>query len=248
MTRSRSPNRNRAFEIYKEHSGKITNKEIADMLNEKSNNIATWKKRDAWDKKVKRKGGAPKGNLNNLKNGIYYNPIKHDFPDFLKKYIPTTTQSIIKGTVESGVSLLDMLWTNIQFQFAAVVRSQKIMYVKNKKEMIKELKKSKIKTKSRSTQKTSTDKSEKEVEYEFQFAWDRQATFLKNQSRAMSELRNLIKQYDEMLHKNWDLATEEQKLRIEKLKAVVDKVKDNDKGKLKDGILKDMLEGLKDEI
>jgi hypothetical protein len=43
------------------------------------------------------------------------------------------------------------------------------------------------------------------------------------QARAQSELRSLIKQYDEMLHNNWDRATEEQKLRIEKLKVDVNK-------------------------
>ena len=96
------------------------------------------------------------------------------------------------------------------------------MNVTNKKEMIKELKKSKIKAKNRSTEKTSTNETEEELEYEFQFAWDRQATFVKTQSRAMSELRSLIKQYNEMLHDNWDLATEEQKLRIEKLKADIE--------------------------
>lgn len=42
----------------------------------------------------------------------------------------------------------------------------------------------------------------KKIEYEFQFAWDRQASFLNAQSRAMSELRSLIKQYDEMIHKD----------------------------------------------
>ena len=41
---------------------------------------------------------------------------------------------------------------------------------------------------------------------------------MKAQARAQSELRSLIKQYDEMLHKNWDMATEEQKARIEVLK------------------------------
>ncbi|QXE19527.1 phage terminase small subunit [Clostridium sp. 001] len=262
MSRQRSPNRDKAFKIYKEHKGNISNKEIADLLNESSNNISVWKCRDKWEEKIKRKvgappgnknavgnsGGAPNGNLNNLRHGEYYDPTKHLPKDFLKKYLPMSTKNIIKETVESGISLLDMLWTNIQLQFAAVIRSQKIMYVKNKKEMIKELKKSKVKTKNRSTQKTSTDESDEEYEYEFQFAWDRQATFLKAQSRAMKTLESMIKQYDEMLHKNWNLATEEQKLRIEKLKAAVDKVKNNDKGKLKDGILKDMLEGLKDEI
>ena len=39
------------------------------------------------------------------------------------------------------------------------------------------------------------------------------------QSRAMSELRSMIKQYDEMLHKDWEAASEEQKARINQLKA-----------------------------
>ena len=51
-----------------------------------------------------------------------------------------------------------------------------------------------------------------------QQAWDKQNEFLKAQARAQGELRSLIKQYDEMLHKNWDMATEEQKARIEMMK------------------------------
>ena len=49
--------------------------------------------------------------------------------------------------------------------------------------------------------------------------WDKQANFLKSQARAQGELRSLIKQYDEMLHKNWELATEEQKARIDVMRA-----------------------------
>ena len=40
----------------------------------------------------------------------------------------------------------------------------------------------------------------------------------------MQTLFNMIKQYDEMVHKNWDLVTEEQKLRIEKLKLDISKI------------------------
>lgn len=36
----------------------------------------------------------------------------------------------------------------------------------------------------------------------------------------------MIKQYDEMLHKNWDLSTEEQKVRIESIRAKVDTEKE----------------------
>ena len=163
------------------------------------------------------KGGAPKGNLNNLKTGNYYDPKKHLERDFIKKYIPAATKRIIKETAECGINSLEILWTNIQLQFAAIIRSQKIMNVTSKQEMIKELRKSKTRNKTRNTEKTSTN--EEEFEYEFQFAWDRQATFLNSQSKAMTTIEKLISKYEELLHKNWDLATEEQKIRVKTLKA-----------------------------
>ncbi|OSA92570.1 UNVERIFIED_ORG: hypothetical protein B2H93_14525 [Clostridium botulinum] len=166
-------------------------------------------------------GGAPIGNLNNLQHGNYYDPTKHLEKDFLKKYIPAATKNIIKETAESGISTLEMLWANIQIQFAAIIRSQKIMFVKSKSEMIKELKKEKTYE--------SDDCSSNEKEYEFQFAWDRQATFLNTQSRAMTTLQNMITKYEELLHKNWDLATEEQKVRVDMLKAQIKELNNNDK-------------------
>jgi len=63
--------------------------------------------------------------------------------------------------------------------------------------------------------------------WEVQQAWDKQANFLKSQARAQGELRSLIKQYDEMLHKNWDLASEEQRSRIDHMKAQTDKLTGN---------------------
>ena len=45
------------------------------------------------------------------------------------------------------------------------------------------------------------------------------STIRKSQARAQSELRSMIKQYDEMLHKNWELATDEQKARIEQIRS-----------------------------
>ena len=40
----------------------------------------------------------------------------------------------------------------------------------------------------------------------------------------MKTLESMIKQYDELLHKNWELATEEQKARINQLKAQTGKI------------------------
>ena len=62
-----------------------------------------------------------------------------------------------------------------------------------------------------------------EERWEVQQAWDKQGNFLQAQARAQAELRSMIKQYDELLHKNWDLATEEQRARIAVLKSQVEK-------------------------
>ena len=61
--------------------------------------------------------------------------------------------------------------------------------------------------------------------WEVQQAWDKQASFLQAQAKAQRELTSMIRQYEELLHKNWKLATKEQKARIEQLKANTEKLK-----------------------
>lgn len=223
MGKSRSPNRDKAFEIYKDHNGRISSKEISIILNEKVTNIYSWKNSDKWDKRLERGaplgnknsignkgGGAPEGNLNGLKDGNYCSAEKFLDKGFLKKYIPAATRNIIKGLVEEGVSPLDMLWDNIIFCYTNLIRNQKIMHVKNNGDITKELKKQ------------SWGKNTSE-EYEIQFAWDKQERFIKTQALTMKTLNNLIKDYEDILHKNWDLATEEQRLRIEVFKEKLNK-------------------------
>ncbi|WP_447497686.1 phage terminase small subunit, partial [Clostridioides difficile] len=178
----------------------------------------SWIKRYNWANEKKKgapknKRGAPIGNKN--ATGPPGNKNAEKF-GFFSKYLPEETRELIQEI--SIKDKFDILWEQITIQYAAIIRAQKIMYVKDKEEMIKELKKHE-----------STENGEK-IEYEFQFAWDRQASFLNAQSRAMSELRSLIKQYDEMIHKDWNLATEEQKNRVEKLKCEVDNLKKSDTG------------------
>src|SRR5690554_1247351 len=138
--------------------------------------------------------GPPKNNQNAKKHG------------FFSKYIPEETLEIM-GMLEEK-SPEDLIWDQIMIQYAAIIRAQKIMFVDDKNELVKELKRE------RETENGI------EVEYEFQFAWDRHATFLNAQSRAMSELRSLIKQFNE-------LATEddERRLKLELLQAQIDKAK-----------------------
>lgn len=154
-------------------------------------------------------GGKSTGPKDKTKLKENKNAEKHGF---FSKYLPEETLSIIKEIQEKDP--IDILWDNIQIQYAAILRSQMIMHVKDKEEMIKELKKEKGYN--------SETVTSKEIEYEFQFAWDRQATYLQAQSRAMAELRNMITRYDELCKS--DMATEEQKERIRKLKAETNKL------------------------
>ncbi|ERM50151.1 phage terminase small subunit [Clostridioides difficile] len=193
-------------------------KEISAKYDISLNTLKSWIKRYNWASEKKKgapknKRGAPIGNKN--ATGPPGNKNAEKF-GFFSKYLPEETQDLINEIKDKDK--FDILWEQITIQYAAIIRAQKIMYVKDKEEMIKELKKHE-----------STENGEK-IEYEFQFAWDRQASFLNAQSRAMSELRSLIKQYDEMIHKDWNLATEEQKTRVEKLKCEVDNLSKDDIG------------------
>ncbi|EIS9525001.1 helix-turn-helix domain-containing protein [Clostridioides difficile] len=186
-------------------------KEIAEKHNVSLSTVKSWATR-YWKQKgcnqpkkvATKKRGAPIGNTN--ATGPPGNKNAEKF-GFFSKYLPEETRELIQEI--SIKDKFDILWEQITIQYAAIIRAQKIMYVKDKEEIIKELKKHE-----------STENGEK-IEYEFQFAWDRQASFLNAQSRAMSELRSLIKQYDEMIHKDWNLATEEQRARVEVLKSKI---------------------------
>ncbi|HHD2783811.1 TPA: phage terminase small subunit [Clostridium perfringens] len=233
-----------AFKLFQESNGHITSQKIADKLGVKLSQVKYWRKKFKWKDKLNKNrgaplgnknalgnkgGGAPEGNLNNFKHGNYIDESKFSSKKFLAKYIPKATIKIIDDIEDSGINSLDILWMNITTLLAAIIRSQKIMHVKSKNDLTKELKREKIKSKSKNTGKTSSSESEKELEYELQFAWDKQANFLQAQAKAMKTLEGLINSYEKLLHTNWDLASEEQKARVEKLKAEISKLNGDDK-------------------
>lgn len=207
--------------IKKDYIEGLKQKEICEKYNISINTLKSWIKRYKWaeDKRnkgaPKNKGGAPLKNKNAVGHGAPKGNKNAEKFGFFSKYLPEETLELMENIVEKGQ--IDILWEQITIQYAAIIRAQQIMYVENKEEMIKELKKEEV-----------TEFGNK-LEYEFQFAWDRQATFLNAQSRAMGELRSLIKQYDNMVNANLDLVTEEQKLRIDKLKGEVKKFSGDEK-------------------
>lgn len=194
--------------------------EIASQLNLSPGTIRGWKSKDKWDSKLngalqkntersKRKGAQP-GNKNSS-GGPPGNKKAEKF-GFFSKYLPEETVSIIQ---EMPTDPLDVLWDQIQIAYAAIIRAQQIMYVRDRDD----------KTIEKIEEKDGNVIGER---WEVQQAWDKQGKFLQAQARAQSELRSLIKQYDELLHKRWDLASDEQKARIAQIKAQTDKLKGTD--------------------
>lgn len=226
MAKARSPNREKALQIWLEHKGEISNRALADLLGEKEKTISNWKSRDQWNVvlqtgecsttiRTKSKAGAPKGNKNAVGNSGGAAPKGNSnavIHGFFRKFFPDETLEIMEQ-IEAR-SPLDMLWDNIVIQYTAIIRAQRIMFVQDQGDMTKEIRK----TKTMSTE----DMEMEEQEWEIQFAWDKQANFLQAQSRAMATLQSLIRQYEDMCNKG--LATEEQRLRVEKLKLEVTKL------------------------
>ena len=194
--------------------------EIASQLNLPEGTVRRWKCTHKWDsersdrnseRSVKNRG-APKGNKNAADYGAPKQNKNAEKYGFFSKYLPEETVSIIQ---EMPTDPLDILWDQVQIAYAAIIRAQSIMYVRDQKDV------------------TITKIGHKDGEtvteerWEVQQAWDKHGNFLQAQARAQKTLEGLIKQYDELLHKNWELASEEQKDRIAQLRAQTDKLTGN---------------------
>lgn len=214
MPRAPDPRVEEAKELFDQGMKLI---DIAKQLSVSEGTVRSWKSRYKWgnatlQKKkrnaAKHRGGQP-GNKNAVGHGAPKKNKNAEKHGFFSKYLPEETISIIRDIDEQDP--LDILWGNIQIAYAAIVRAQQIMYVRDKEDLTEE----------------HTGSFDNGDTYNYQQAWDKQATFLKAQARAQSELRSLIKQYDELLHRNWDLASEEQRTRIAHMKAQTDKLTGN---------------------
>lgn len=216
MPRPRSPNRDKALQLWLDSGRKRQLKDIAAELQVSEEQIRKWKNQDKWDKvtlpnakgNVTNHKGAPAGNQNAVGHGAPKQNKNAEKYGFFSKYLPEETVSIIQ---EMPTDPLDILWDQVQIAYAAIIRAQSIMYVRDQKDV------------------TITKIGHKDGEtvteerWEVQQAWDKQGNFLQAQARAQKTLEGLIKQYDELLHKNWELASEEQKARIAVLKSQVEK-------------------------
>ncbi|MCY7059537.1 phage terminase small subunit [Streptococcus oralis] len=212
MGRARDPNRDKAFEIYSENNGNIELIEIAERLGVSAGTVRGWKSKDKWEPKIKgtfqkknterskNPRGAPKGSKNALGHGApkgNTNALKHGL---FAKYLPQEVYEIAQELSEKQP--IDILWENITLTYANLLHAQRILYVQDVDDTTSVL----IATTAKGG-----------ASYEIHTSWDKQGKALAAIARAQTELRGMIKTYDELTRS--PLVTEEQRLRIENLKA-----------------------------
>lgn len=224
MARQISPNRLKALKIWLQSGRNKRPKEIADELGISASQVRKWKCIDKWDdipdnfpkrgapyrnKNAlgNKGGGAPEGNQNALKHGMF------------QKWLPDDDElQEIYEAARNGMSTLDIVYEEILIMFTNFIRAQKIMYVKDQDDTTQVVKKQK----SYSDNKSSSE----EIEYEIQHAWDKQAKALTSQAAAMAAISRKIKQYEELLRTlPPEEVIEEHRLRINKIKVDIDTAK-----------------------
>lgn len=186
----------------------VSFKEISAQYKVPAKTVKRWADKYKWfsekcpEKMSKTKRKVDKICIGKLQNT---NAVKHGL---FSKYLPAETLELV-GNIEM-MSPLDILWENICLKYAAIIRSQKIMFVKDANDVTKRM----------------TMDGAEATSYQYTEAYEKQDSFLIAQSRAMGTLMSLIKQYDELCRS--ELVTDEQRLRIEKLKMELAKAHNSD--------------------
>lgn len=240
MPKQRSPDSYKAEEMYKQGIKLV---EIANRLNVSEGTVRSWKNRYNFDGKsnatlqknnrnvAKKKRGGQPGNRNSVGHGApkgNQNAVKHGL---FSRYLPEDTREIFFSL--DSEDPLDLLWDQIKLAYTAIMRAQQIMHVRDREDATK----------------GKIGSFETGNTYSIQQAWDKQASFLQAQAKAQKELTSMIRQYEELLHKNWDLATKEQKARIKQLKAKTEQIQGSDQNPIEDKVKKlfDAIGGALDE-
>jgi len=237
-------------------------KDIAEKHDVSVNTVKSWKTRYKWDRKgvhtndekvrTQKKTGAPINNKNAVGNSGNKNPkygnknaVGHGPPKgndnatthgLFKKIIPNDDPHAMELLDEiQNHTELDMLFNSIQLQYFNILNSQRIMHVRDKDDMSKEV----------------ISESESGEAYMVQFAWDKQANLLTAYSRAMTSLSAMIERFDKLAN-----ADDERRLKLVQMKTNIEKTQaDTDfaqeraaklKGQQKDTSLLDaLIEGRK---
>ncbi|PFW65292.1 phage terminase small subunit [Bacillus sp. AFS075034] len=242
MARQRSPDRDKAFEIYKASKGEKPLVEIAEELGISEGTVRGWKNKDKWNDKLngtfrkiernvpkdkerskpKNKPGKPalkenqyaKGNKGGSAPARNTNAVKHGL---FRKIIPQDDLRAMELLEEiENHGELDMLWNSIQLQYFNILNSQHIMHVRGQNDISKE---------------TISESMNGEA-YTVQFAWDKQANLLNAYAKAMNTLTSMIERFNKLANVDDErrMKLEQMKLGIEKTKAEIKELTDDSNG------------------
>lgn len=259
MARERSPNRDKAFEIWQQSGGKIKLKDIADQLGVKDTQVRKWKSQDKWDDKLKgtlpitngnvtngkrnvtSKGGAPYGNKNALgnKGGApkgNKNAKGHGPPKGSQNALKHGFFRKIFPDDEETQEIIESI--EVKSPLDILWENIVIQYTaiaRAQKIMF-------VQDQNDITQHLKRERHTEnttEREWEFQYPWDKHANFLQAQARAMQTLERLINKYEDLVEK-YELkgyVVEEHRLRVEKLKVDISKITGDDGTTEDDGFI-----------
>ncbi|WP_061317456.1 terminase small subunit [Clostridium botulinum] len=269
MARARSPNRDKAFEIYKEHDGNIDLVKIAEILNISPGTVRGWKNKDKWDNKLNgtfQKKSAKDTERSNKKNKTTKEPIVEEITEVINnpeltdkqrlfcvyypKYFNATKAAIKAGysrnrASEIGYQLLQK--TTVQNEIKKLKANKLNKAMLEPEDIFQKFMdiafadmNDYITFGRKEIEVAKNEDGEPvmaEVNYvDFKNSNEVDGTILNEVSQSKNGIK--IKLNDQIKALQWlgehmNLATQEQKLRIEKLKAEVSKLNGDDKNKQK---------------
>lgn len=178
--------KDKAFCMYLNSGGKMTKKEIAQLLGVTVRTVFNWSSKDSWDSML---GVLTEKDLSKP-DGIAQASVL--------ELLPKQTAQIMSVIEQS--SAVDILWQNILLQYAAIIRAQQLMHVEGENIL--------------SIEKRHIDENEISAsEWENITPWDRYKTFLETQSKAMSVLTNMLNKFED--YKRKGLVNEELSAKID---------------------------------
>lgn len=137
LPRQRSPNRDKAYEIYKEHNGDIENRRIAELLGISEKSISGWKCKDKWEEQLNgvlqtkirstpKQHGGQLGNKNAVGNSGGAAPPRNKNAEkhgLFSKYLPPDALEIFDAVDQQ--SPIEMLWDSIKVQYTNILLAQR---------------------------------------------------------------------------------------------------------------------------
>lgn len=192
----------------------ITMRKLADKHNVKYSTLRSRKTRENWQRKVatedatdkpgaqrnndNAKGhGAPENNKNALTHGLFAN------------FLPKETLEIM--TELHTMTPADIIWQNILIQYSAIIRAQKIMFVRDEQDSHSNITGIKLNPMLADNEGNPVKIEENR---EWHMAYERHEKFMNAQSRALGTLSNLIKQFVSMADEG-----DKRKLELQSMKA-----------------------------